>query len=83
MESFLDNNVQLEGWRFWQGVPVNHLFYAEFNNRGPGANTKHRVNWPGFHVINKQLTKKFTVDSFNGTHWLPRTGVPYRLGLYF
>ena len=84
MESFLDNNVQPEGWRFWQGVPVNHLFYAEFNNRGPGANTKHRVNWPGFHVINKQLAKKFTLEKFiNGTRWLPRTHVPYRFGFYF
>ena len=84
MESFLDDNVQLKGWMFWQRVPVNKLFYAEFNNRGRGANTKHRVHWSGFHVIRKKLAKKFTVEKFiNGTDWLPKTGVPFKTRFYF
>ncbi|XP_022952377.1 probable pectinesterase/pectinesterase inhibitor 7 isoform X1 [Cucurbita moschata] len=83
MESFLDDNVQPQGWMLWPGVPVNNLFYAEYNNRGPGANTTHRVNWPGFHVIDRQLAKSFTVENFiNGTYWLPETNVPYTSGLY-
>lgn len=84
MESFLDDNVQQEGWMLWSGVPLNNLFYAEFNNRGPGASTAHRICWLGFHVIGKQLAKRFTVENFiNETHWLPETGVPFNKGLYF
>ena len=52
MESILDHNVVVHGLILWSRVPINNLFYAEFNNRGPGADTAHRVNWPGFHVIN-------------------------------
>ncbi|KAG6572149.1 putative pectinesterase/pectinesterase inhibitor 41, partial [Cucurbita argyrosperma subsp. sororia] len=83
MESFLDGNVQPQGWIMWSGVPVNNLFYGEFNNRGLGADTTHRVNWPGFHVIDRQTAKKFTVENFiNGTDWLPETGVLFKTGLY-
>ncbi|XP_022952993.1 probable pectinesterase/pectinesterase inhibitor 7 [Cucurbita moschata] len=82
MESFLDDNVQPQGWISWEGVPINNLFYAEFNNRGPGANTTHRVNWPTFHVLDKLLAKNFTVENFiNGSDWLPETHVPFRTGL--
>ncbi|XP_022952744.1 pectinesterase 2-like [Cucurbita moschata] len=82
MESFLDDNVQPEGWVLWEGVPINNLFYAEFNNRGPGADTTHRVNWTSFHVLDKQLAKNFTVENFiNGSDWLPETHVPFRTGL--
>lgn len=82
MESFLDDVVDPKGWMIWEGVPVNNLFYAEFNNRGPGADVANRVNWPGFHVIDKKSAKKFTIEYFiNGTYWLPETGVPFRLGL--
>ena len=82
MESFLDDNVQPAGWELWKGVPINNLFYVEFNNRGPGADTTHRVNWPTFYVLNKQLAKNFTVENFiNGSDWLPETHVPFRTGL--
>ena len=82
MESFLDDNVRPEGWVLWEGVPINNLFYAEFNNRGPGADTTHRVNWSTFHVLDKQLAKNFTVKFFiNGSDWLPETHVPFRTGL--
>ena len=82
MESFLDDNVQPQGWELWEGVPINNLFYAEFNNRGPGADTTHRVNWPTFHILNKQLARNFTVENFiNGSDWLPETHVPFRTGL--
>ena len=62
IELFLDDNVVAQGWILWPGVPVNNLFYAEYNNRGPGADTTHRVNWPGFHVIDRQLAKNCQWD---------------------
>lgn len=83
MESFLDKNVQPKGWMFWDGVPINKLFYAEFKNRGLGANTAHRVNWSGFHLIHKKLARTFTVENFiNMTDWFPETNIPFRIGLH-
>ena len=83
-QSFLDDNVQLQGWILWSGVSINNLFYAEFNNCGSGADTTHRVNWPNFHVIERKLAKIFTVENFiNGTDWLLETGVSFKIGFYF
>ncbi|XP_022150332.1 probable pectinesterase/pectinesterase inhibitor 39 [Momordica charantia] len=83
MESFLDRVVQPKGWLEWPGRPVNLLFYAEYNNRGPGADTSQRVDWPGYHVLHNAMeVTKFTVENFiNGTKWLPETGIPFRAGL--
>ncbi|XP_038889244.1 probable pectinesterase/pectinesterase inhibitor 39 [Benincasa hispida] len=83
IESFLDDVVQPKGWLEWPGVPTNLLFYAEYNNRGAGANTSQRVNWPGFHVLhNAKDVASFTVETFiNGTQWLPETSIPFRAGV--
>ncbi|XP_022951717.1 probable pectinesterase/pectinesterase inhibitor 39 [Cucurbita moschata] len=83
VESFLDNVVQPKGWLEWLGVPVNLLYYGEYNNRGGGANTSQRVDWPGFHVLHSLTdVANFTVENFiNGTTWLPETTIPFRAGL--
>ncbi|KAL0535344.1 hypothetical protein IC582_029673 [Cucumis melo] len=82
MESFLDDVVAPEGWMEWKGVPVNNLFYGEFNNYGPRADVSKRVKWTGYHILNKKSALRFTVDNFiNGSKWLPETGIPFRHGL--
>lgn len=83
METEIGDIIQPDGWLPWAGsFALNTLYYAEFNNTGPGASTKARVNWAGHKVINKQEASKFTVGSFlNGT-WIKGRGVPAQMGLY-
>ncbi|XP_028781933.1 probable pectinesterase/pectinesterase inhibitor 41 [Neltuma alba] len=85
MESFMDNLIDGAGWHFWDNDSesrLDSLYYAEYNNSGPGSNTSHRVTWNGYHVINSSIAADFTVSRFLlGDYWLPLTGVPYTGGL--
>ncbi|KAG4916826.1 hypothetical protein JHK87_054383 [Glycine soja] len=73
------NSATFEGWKAWSGdFALDTLYYAEFDNQGPGSNTSNRVTWPGYHVINATDAVNFTVANFIiGDAWLPATGVPY------
>ncbi|MBA0559986.1 hypothetical protein Golob_016916, partial [Gossypium lobatum] len=57
MESILGDFIKPEGWILFEGPDkVNYeetLYYAEYNNRGPGANLNARVNWKGYHKIDR------------------------------
>ncbi|XP_039154795.1 probable pectinesterase/pectinesterase inhibitor 20 [Eucalyptus grandis] len=83
MQSFMDSLINPAGWQIWSGdFALSTLYYAEYNNTGPGSNTTNRVTWPGYHVINATDAANFTVSSFLlGDAWLPQTGVPYTGGL--
>ncbi|KAF8014889.1 hypothetical protein BT93_H0629 [Corymbia citriodora subsp. variegata] len=83
MQSFMDSLINPAGWHIWNGsFALSTLYYAEYNNTGPGSNTTNRVTWPGYHVINATDAANFTVSSFLlGDAWLPQTGVPYTGGL--
>ncbi|XP_058222462.1 pectinesterase-like [Rhododendron vialii] len=76
MESFLDTIVKPEGWSIkWDNIPKPHIFYAEYNNSGPGANTSGRVKWPGYRVLTSAAEAiPFTVSKFiDGDAWIPET----------
>ncbi|KZV36938.1 putative pectinesterase/pectinesterase inhibitor 46-like [Dorcoceras hygrometricum] len=78
--SFIDP----KGWLPWVGTTApSTIFYAEFQNSGPGAVTKNRVNWKGLKLnLNAGEVKKFTVGQFiHGDKWIPATGVGYKSGL--
>ncbi|KAK7396908.1 hypothetical protein VNO78_18071 [Psophocarpus tetragonolobus] len=79
MQCFMDNLIHTSGWREWSGdFALTTLYYAEYNNTGPGSSTANRVTWPGYHVINATDAANFTVSNFvDGDSWLPQTGVPY------
>ncbi|KAG6645962.1 pectinesterase-like [Carya illinoinensis] len=83
MQSFMDSLIDPSGWQEWSGTfALSTLYYAEYNNSGPGSNTSGRVTWPGYHVINATDAANFTVSKFiQGDAWLPATGVPYNGGL--
>ncbi|KAL7205314.1 hypothetical protein ACSBR2_018291 [Camellia fascicularis] len=83
MQSFLDNLINPAGWAAWSGTfALDTLYYAEYNNRGPGSSTANRITWPGYHVINATYAVNFTVSNFiSGNSWLPTTRVPYTGGL--
>lgn len=84
MLSFIDDVVDPAGWLEWSGhFALNTLFYGEYKNRGPGANTSARVTWPGYRVINNTIdASMFTVANFiEGGVWLPPYGIPFYLNL--
>nr|GLL31973.1 pectinesterase-like [Ipomoea trifida] len=80
MSSFIDGFIAPEGWSPWQGdFALNTLWYAEYGNRGPGANTASRVKWGGYKKnISPEIAKQFSPSVFlEGDAWIKRTGVPY------
>lgn len=83
MQSFMDSVINKAGWKEWDGsFALDTLYYAEFNNSGPGSSLDNRVTWPGFHVINETDAANFTVSNFLlGDSWLPLTGVTYTSAL--
>ncbi|KAK8268956.1 hypothetical protein V6Z11_D11G100200 [Gossypium hirsutum] len=89
MESTLGDFIKPEGWILFEGPDkVNYeetLYYAEYNNRGPGANLNARVNWKGYHKIDRVTTMQFTIQSFllSKENWLPLIGVPFTTALRY
>ncbi|KAK2649524.1 hypothetical protein Ddye_017013 [Dipteronia dyeriana] len=83
MQSSMDSLINPAGWQLWSGdFALSTLYYAEYNNTGPGSNTTNRVTWPGYHMINATDASNFTVSNFLvGDEWLPQTGVPYASNL--
>ncbi|GFZ04495.1 plant invertase/pectin methylesterase inhibitor superfamily [Actinidia rufa] len=70
------------GWLEWEGRGVDKVYYAEYKNKGPGANIEEdRVKWS--RVINSSATAdKFSVRNFiEGDKWIPSTGIPFFLDL--
>ncbi|CAH8266026.1 unnamed protein product [Arabidopsis lyrata] len=83
MKTSLDSLIDPRGWLEWNGnFALKTLFYAEFQNTGPGASTSGRVTWPGFRVLGSASeASKFTVGTFlAGSSWIPST-VPFTSGL--
>lgn len=83
MQSTIGSVVSKQGWLEWNGnFGLNTLYYAEYNNTGPGAALTDRVKWPGFHVLTRpRQATNFTVAHFiNGNVWLPSTGVAFISG---
>ncbi|GMI69488.1 hypothetical protein like AT3G05610 [Hibiscus trionum] len=80
MESTLGDFIRPEGWTPWVGSAFeDSLYYAEYNNRGPGANLDRRVDWKGYHRIDRSTAMKFTPQAFllSRENWLPATGIPF------
>ncbi|KMT05803.1 hypothetical protein BVRB_7g166420 [Beta vulgaris subsp. vulgaris] len=84
MKSHIDGLVDIAGWAPWSGdFALKTLYYGEYMNYGPGADTHGRVKWPGYHAIKSPVdAEKFTVRNFlTGDEWIPGTGVPFTSGL--
>ncbi|KAF3322569.1 putative pectinesterase/pectinesterase inhibitor 34 [Carex littledalei] len=77
MMSYIGDHINPVGWLEWNNTfALDTLYYAEYNNYGPGSAVDKRVAWPGYRVITApQEAAKFTVSQFIfGTSWLPSTG---------
>jgi len=85
MNSFIDEFINPEGWHAWPGSNAdNTAYYAEFENKGPGADTSKRVTWPAIKKLSPQDAEKFTPAKLfaNPNSWIPTTGVPFEAGKF-
>ncbi|KAI3792863.1 hypothetical protein L2E82_06754 [Cichorium intybus] len=83
MQSFIDKNIDPEGWAPWTGTfGLDTCFYSELDNKGPGADTSRRVKWKGVKRMSPRETSKYTAARFiQGDSWITATGVPYDSGM--
>ncbi|XP_051213666.1 pectinesterase [Lolium perenne] len=84
MQSKIESLIHPRGWLEWNGTfALDTLYYAEYINRGPGADTSARVTWPGYRVLTSAIdASNFTVQTFvQGDLWLNSSSFPYSLGL--
>lgn len=84
MQSLIDGFIDPQGWSVWAGdFALNTLFYAEYENRGIGANSNNRVNWRGYKKnIGKEIAAGFAPGVFIlADEWVRLSGVPYESGL--
>nr|KYP43935.1 putative pectinesterase/pectinesterase inhibitor 25 [Cajanus cajan] len=83
MQSYIGELIQSAGWLEWNGTDgLDTLFYGEFDNHGPGADTSKRVQWSGYNLLTATQAWNFTVLNFTlGNTWLPDTDIPYVEGL--
>ncbi|XP_026664175.2 pectinesterase 3 [Phoenix dactylifera] len=80
MQSFLAEHIDPKGYISWNAGP-DTVYYGEYQNWGPGANTKDRVKWPGCHSFtDSSEVEDFTVARLiQGDTWLKYSGVPYKV----
>ncbi|KAK0591812.1 hypothetical protein LWI29_008595 [Acer saccharum] len=85
MQSYIGELINQVGWLEWNGtVGLETLFYGEFENYGPGANTSMRVKWPGYSLMNSSQALNFTAYNFTmADTWLPDTDIPFCGGLIY
>ncbi|XP_019189387.1 PREDICTED: pectinesterase-like [Ipomoea nil] len=79
-ESFIDGFIAPEGWSPWKGnFALDTLWYAEYQNRGPGSDTSKRVNWKGYlKNISPQEVSKYSAGQYiQADQWIKPTGIPY------
>lgn len=81
MQSYIGGFLDPLGWASWEPNvdPSRTIFYAEFQNVGPGSDIDRRVGWPGVVPnITEEQAAKFTVEPLiHGSQWLPQAGVVY------
>ncbi|KAL3634625.1 hypothetical protein CASFOL_021679 [Castilleja foliolosa] len=79
MQSNIDGFISPDGWSPWMGnFALDTLFYAEYQNRGPGSNESGRVKWKGIKHISPQVADSWTPGkAFGGDFWIKGAGIPY------
>ncbi|XP_004303759.1 PREDICTED: pectinesterase 3 [Fragaria vesca subsp. vesca] len=85
MQSTIGSILNPLGWIEWVSNvdPPSTIFYAEYQNSGPGSSVDKRVTWAGYRPsLTDVEAAKFTVESFiQGSEWLPQTNVNFETSL--
>jgi pectinesterase len=81
VDSYLGPVVDREGWVAWPGAEAGRgdtVYFGEYGNAGPGADTSARVGWAGVHQMEYDEAAQFAVENFIlGDEWLGATSFPY------
>ncbi|TYH73131.1 hypothetical protein ES332_D05G307000v1 [Gossypium tomentosum] len=79
MQCQIDDIITPEGYSPMEGtIGLDTGYFAEFQNRGPGANTEGRVTWKAIKKIDMDEAMKWTPRVFlKSDEWLAQTGVPF------
>ncbi|CAL5184364.1 unnamed protein product [Lathyrus oleraceus] len=84
MDSVIDDIFLPEGYEAWAGNAFTQTAtFLEYNNKGPGADTKARVKWPNVKALTAGEAAAFYPGKFlqiSGTPWMTSSGVPCSLG---
>ncbi|WCJ23453.1 Plant invertase/pectin methylesterase inhibitor superfamily [Euphorbia peplus] len=83
MQSVIENVIDPEGWLGFMGsFGKDTCFFAEYENKGDGADTSKRATWKGIKKITAQEADGFTAGKFlQGDMWIAKSGVPYTGGM--
>ncbi|EPS72184.1 pectinesterase family protein, partial [Genlisea aurea] len=83
MNTFIDGFIDPAGWSPWMGnYGLNTLYYGEYQNKGPGADTSKRVTWKGIQKITPEIALSFTAQKvYLNDGWVTNSSVPYTPGL--
>ncbi|GKU92753.1 hypothetical protein SLEP1_g6440 [Rubroshorea leprosula] len=85
MQSKIGSFLNQLGWTSWvpNVKPASTIFYAEYQNTGPGSSVAQRVKWAGYRpTLTQDEAVKFTVRTFiQGDDWLPDTSISYASSL--
>ncbi|XP_076913426.1 pectinesterase-like [Bidens hawaiensis] len=85
MRSYLGDIIDPRGWCAWNKYSnLDTVEYIEYMNFGPGAETRNRVQWAGYHKNSSTDVDNFTIQSFlhGANEWLKSTDLPICGGLY-
>ncbi|XP_052181343.1 pectinesterase 3 [Diospyros lotus] len=81
MQTSVGSFLNPAGWFPWVSnvEPPSTIFYAEYQNTGPGSGVDKRVKWAGYRpTITADQASKFTVESFiDGNEWLGASNVAF------
>ena len=62
IDSDFGSHITPKGWDDWSNQAAHrNSYYAEFNNHGPGANPKGRVNWA--HQLTREQVKQYQLST--------------------
>ena len=77
----LQAHINPAGWLPWNttNFGLYTSFFAEYEGKGPGSNTRYRVRW-SHQITSSTVANRYQAASFiNGKSWLPSYGLPYSL----
>lgn len=79
MQSDIGKVIQPKGWVPMFGtLNLDTCYFAEYENRGPGADQKERVTWKGIKKLSKDEVLGFTPATFfTVDDWIIASGIPY------
>ena len=71
MNCEMGRHIRPEGWHHWKLERQTTARYYEYNNRGDGADTSHRVSWS--HRLSPKQARRITLSSVFSlsSSWLP------------